>query len=497
MHHYIALDFGAESGRVILGTLNEGKLQLEEIHRFPTGALSIAGTLRWDVLRLFDEVRTGLVKVAKSGIPVDGISTDSWGVDYVLLQGKEPLLTAPYHYRDARTDGGFELAFAVVPKQEIYARTGVQFMTLNTLYQLHADVRDRPEILALADRFVLIGDYFNYLLSGRAVAEASLASTTQLYDPKARQWDLDLAEKLGIPAKLFPEVVPSATVLGPLLPGLIPDAGAASTFKATKIIASCSHDTAAAVAGTPGHGAEWAYLSCGTWSLLGIESAVPFLTPEALAENFTNEVGHGGSIRFLRNIVGLWVLQECRRAWVAAGITHSYAELCAQAAAPSVAPLRSLIHPASAAFLKPGAMPEKVADYCRATGQPVPATPAEIVRCVVDSLALLYAKTLDDLERVTGRNLVRLHAVGGGIQNTLLMQAAADASGRVVLAGPSEATAAGNILLQALALGHVASVPLLRQIVRDSFHLKSYQPGPATAAWQEARTRFAALPVLD
>lgn len=412
------------------------------------------------------------------------------------MKGDEPLLTVPYHYRDVRTKEGFERAFAVVSKEEIYARTGIQFMTLNTLYQFHADVIDRPEILAQADRFILIGDYFNYLLSGRAVAEASLASTTQLYNPEKQAWDEALIGKLGIPARLFPEVVPSATVLGPLLSGIVPEGS--TGFDATQIIATCSHDTAAAVAGTPGSGAEWAYLSCGTWSLLGIEASGPYLTKEALAENFTNEVGHGGTIRFLRNIVGLWVLQECRREWVAGGKASSYAELCDEAAAPEVVPLRSLIHPASARFAEPGSMPKKVADYCRETGQPVPETPGQIVRCVIESLALLYGRTMDDLERVTGQKITRLNAVGGGIQNTLLMQAAADASGRIVLAGPAEATAAGNILLQGIALGHVSSLVALRQIVRASFQIESYQPNPETsAAWKEARVRFAALPVLD
>jgi len=494
MHHYLALDFGAESGRVMLGTLDGDRLSLEEITRFPTGSSPVGGTLRWDVLRFFDEVRAGIAKVARRGLAVEGISTDSWGVDYVYVREGEPLVAAPYHYRDARTKGGFERAFAVVPRDEVYARTGIQFMELNTLYQLHADALDRPWVFDAAERFVLIGDYFNYLLCGRPVAEASLASTTQLYDPQRQEWDRELAAKLGVPLRLFPEVVPSATVLAPLRNGVAPE-GAAG-FAGTKVIATCSHDTAAAVAGTPGSGADWAYLSCGTWSLLGVEATGPYLTKEALAENFTNEVGHGGTIRFLRNIVGLWVLQECRRAWVAAGNEASYGELCAQAAAPGVAPLRSLVHPASGRFMEPGSMPEKVAAYCRETGQPVPETPAQVVRCVVESLALLYAKTIDDLERVTGRRIVRLNAVGGGIQNTLLMQAAADASGRTVLAGPAEATAAGNVLLQAVALGHLPSLVALRQVVRNSFQIEAYAPS-GEPAWKEARARFAQLPILN
>lgn len=493
--HYLACDLGAESGRVMLGTLADGKLELEELHRFPTGPVAIAGSLRWDVLRFFDELKAGLAKAAQRKLPVRGVSTDSWGVDYVWLQGSEPLLTAPYHYRDARTDDGFAKAFAVVPKEEIFSTTGIQFMTLNTLYQLHADVRDRPEVLKLAERFLTIGDYFNWLFSGVAVVEESLASTTQLYDPRTRNWAKGLIEKLGIPSWLFPKVVPTGTVLGPLKAGIVPG----DALAGAQVVATCSHDTGAAVAAVPAEGDDWAYLSSGTWSLLGAELASPLLGADALKENFTNEVGHGGSIRFLKNIVGLWILQECRRAWLAAGTDLSYAELCADA--EKVAPLRSLIHPASAPFGKPGSMPEKVAAYCRATGQPAPSTPGEFTRCILESLALLYAGTLESLETLTGRSFKKLHIVGGGSRNDLLNQCAADALNRPVFAGPAEATAIGNILLQALALGDLgkdAGLAELRRVVGASFPSAAFRPRADQAAvWADARARFAKLPALE
>jgi len=496
--HYLACDLGAESGRVILGTLDGGQLVIEELHRFPTGALPILGTLRWDILHIFDEIRAGLLKAGRRGLPVSGISTDSWGVDYVLMRGNEPLLTAPYHYRDSRTEGGFERAFAVVPRAEIFARTGIQFMTLNTLYQLHDDVRARPELLALAESFLTIGDYFNFLLSGTRAVEESLASTTQLYDPTLHEWAVPLIERLGIPTRLFPKVIPSGTRLGGLQAGVVPAGSAAGVWEKTEILATCSHDTGAAVAAVPAEeGDDWAYLSSGTWSLLGIESAKPLLGDEALRENFTNEIGYGGTIRFLKNIVGLWIVQECRRSWSEAGRELSYESLTREAAQSE--PLRSLIHPASAPFAKPGGMPEKIADYCRATGQPVPETPGEIFRCALDSLALLYASTLEILERLSGRKITRLYIVGGGSRNEALNQATADALGLPVHAGPAEATAIGNLLIQALALGDLgkgAGLAELRHVVRASFPPFTYHPQKPDR-WRAARERFAQLPIVD
>ena len=473
--HYIACDLGAESGRVMLGTLDAGKLTLEEIHRFPNGPVVINGTWRWDVLRMFEELKTGLRKVAARGIKIESLSTDSWGVDYVWLKDREPLLTAPYHYRDTRTDGGFERAFAAVPAAEIFGETGIQFMTLNTLYQMHWEAGHRPWLFKNADRFLNIGDYFNYLFSGVAKAEQSLASSTQLYNPKKKKWSRPLLKKLGLPKRLFPDLVPSGTVLGPVLSefGL---AGA-------QVVASCSHDTGAAVAAVPAAGKGWAYLSSGTWSLLGIEAKKPLITDQSRQHNFTNEVGYGHSIRFLKNIIGLWIQQECRRQWG----THDYNEL--RQLATQAAPLRSLINPNDERFGKPGNMPEKIAAFCRETGQPVPTTPGEVTRCILESLALLYRRTLEQLEAITGQPVTTLHIVGGGSQNLLLNQFSANATGRTVIAGPAEATATGNILIQALALGQLQDLAELRQVVRNSFAVQTYQPQDA-GVWAQAYERF-------
>ena len=473
--YYIACDLGAESGRVMLGTLNEGKLTLEEIHRFPTGPVVVTGTWRWDVLRIFDELKTGLRKVAERGLKIESLSTDSWGVDYVWLKGSEPLLTAPYHYRDARTDGGYERAFAAVPAEEIFSETGIQFMAFNTLYQLHWEASNRPWLFKNADRFLLIGDYFNYLFSGVAKAEQSLASTTQLYNPKNKKWSRTLLKKLGLPKKLFPEIVPAGAVLGPVSPEF--------GLTGAQVVASCSHDTGAAVAAVPATGKGWAYLSSGTWSLLGAEVKKPLITDQSRQYNFTNEVGYGGSIRFLKNIIGLWIVQECRRQWG----KHDYIEL--RQLAEKCAPLRSLINPNDERFGKPGNMPEKITAFCRETGQPVPTTPGEFTRCILESLALLYRRTLEQLEGITGQPVTTLHIVGGGSQNLLLNQFSANATGRTVVAGPAEATATGNILIQAIALGQLKDLAELRQVVRNSFAVQTYQPQDA-GVWAQAYERF-------
>ena len=476
--YYIACDLGAESGRVMLGTLDAGKLTLEEIHRFPTGPVVITGTWRWDVLRIFDELKTGLRKVAERGLKIESISTDSWGVDYVWLKGQEPLLTVPYHYRDTRTDGAFERAFAAVPAEEVFTETGVQFMAFNTLYQLHWEASNRPWLFKSADRFLLIGDYFNYLFSGVAKAEQSLASTTQLYNPKNKKWSRPLLKKLGLPKKLFPEIVPAGTVLGPVLPEF--------GLTGAQVVASCSHDTGAAVAAVPATGKGWAYLSSGTWSLLGVELKKPLITDQSRQHNFTNEVGYGHSIRFLKNIIGLWIQQECRRQWG----KHDYNEL--RQLAEKCAPLRSLINPNDERFGKPGNMPEKIAAFCRETGQPVPTTPGEFTRCILESLALLYRRTLEQLEAITGQPVTTLHIVGGGSQNLLLNQFSANATGRTVIAGPAEATATGNILIQAIALGQLKDLTELRQVVRNSFAVQTYTPQDASL-WAQAYARFQKL----
>ncbi len=484
-HRYIAIDLGAESGRVMLGTLRDGNLRMEEIHRFSNGAVRIQGTLRWDLLRLWEETCTGLKKTAAQGYAVEGVSVDSWGVDYVLIRKGEPLLRVPFSYRDARTKQPYE-ELAGENAEEIYRETGVQFMPLNTLYQLAAEQTEAPDILAKAEGFLMIGDWFHYLLSGRAVQEESNASTTQAWNPKTRRWSEEVIALARLPKGIFPNVVPPCTKLGGLSVALEEESG----LKGTAVVAGCVHDTAAAVAAVPAEGEGWAYLSSGTWSLLGVELTEPLISDAARAANFTNETGVGGTTRFLRNASGLWLLQECRRAWRREGRDYGYDELTALAAAAQK--FRSLVDPADESFLRPDDMPATVRAFCRRTGQPEPETPGQFTRCVLESLACLYARLLVQLESVTGRQLHTLHIIGGGSRNALLNQMTADAINRTVIAGPVEATAAGNILLQAMTLGHIANHAELRRIVKASFPLETFRPREAER-WKAAHERSATL----
>jgi rhamnulokinase len=486
-HYYIACDLGAESGRVILGRLSDGRVELEEVHRFPNGAIKIAGSLRWDILRIFDELKIGLRKVAAKRLPISGLSVDSWGLDYVLTGAGQPMLSLPYSYRDARNDAPFAAALQSPGPEAIFAETGIQFLSINTLYQLIAERESSAPLLGMADRFLLIADYLHFLFSGVSSAEESLASTTQIYNPVTRQWSWRLAEIFSLPSHLFPSLVAPGTQLGPLLTEVTGETG----LEPIPVIATCSHDTGAAVAAVPASGDDWAYLSSGTWSLIGVELPRPLVDGAARSHNFTNEAGYGGTTRFLKNIVGLWLLQECRRSWARAGHDLAYAALAEEA--EHAEEFRSLINPNDPRFLKPDQMPEKIVAYCRETGQPEPETPGQFTRCIYESLALLYRRTLDEIEGVTGRRVARLHIVGGGSQSAFLNQSAANATGRTVLAGPVEATALGNVLIQAIALGHLSSLTALRETVAASFTIDEYQPRDAEA-WETAFSRFVRLP---
>jgi rhamnulokinase len=481
--HYIACDLGAESGRVMLGNLDEDKLTLEEIHRFQNGPVEVSGSLCWDVGRIFDELKAGLCKVAKRSIPISSLSCDSWGVDYVLLNEDGHVLTEPFHYRDKRTDDALERAFAILSAEEIFRETGIQSMPINTLYQLLVDLEQRPSVLGSTSRFLNIGDYFNYLFSGVTKAEESLASTSQVYDPQHRRWSSRLIEEFGLPSHIFPSVVPSGTILGQLLNSVAAETG----LQGAQVVATCSHDTEAAVAAVPAEGEEWAYLSSGTWSLLGLENPEPIINEEARESDFSNELGHGGSICFLKNIPGLWIVQECRRGWAREGKEYSYEQLTQMAAA--AAPMLSFIHPMDASFASPDDMPSKVASYCRRSNQRMPLTPGEIIRSVLESLALCYRRTFDQLEQVTERRLSTLHIVGGGSKNQLLNQLTANSTGRTVLAGPVECSAIGNVLIQAIALGHIRSLAAAREIVRRSFPLVHYEPADEML-WEEVGDKF-------
>ncbi len=483
--YYLAVDLGAESGRVMLGTLENGRATLDEIHRFANRSLTVAGHLHWDLPHLEREIFAGLDKAAARGVPISGISADSWGVDYVLLNAQGNALGLPYCYRDARTADSPARLFKKLPFAEIYEETGIQFMAINTIYHFEAQQHDDPAVFAGADRFLNIADYFNARFSGVETAEQSLASTTQLYNPKTSGWSAKLIATLGLKKSLFPKIVPSATVLGPVVGRLQHQPSLAQA----QVVAACSHDTGAAVAAVPAKGDKWAYLSSGTWSLLGAELSAPIVTEAAREAGFTNEVGLGGTIRFLKNIAGLWVLQECRRAWEAAGQAFSYEELTRLAVESG--PAAAHISLQDARFLSPGHMPEKIIFFCHETQQPTPVSPGQFVRTILESLALTYAQTLRQLETLVGYKFEKLHIVGGGSRSELLNQLAADATAVPVLTGPVEATAIGNILIQALALGQLESARHLRRIVEQSFPTQTYLPGSGLS--DEVRTRFQKL----
>jgi len=481
--HYLACDLGADSGRLILGTLDHGKISLEELHRFPTGATKVAGALHWEFDRLLNELKTGLKKAAAKNLPIASISTDSWGVDYVVYDERGLPVLPVWCYRDPRTAQGVQIVNGKVEWPELYAITGIQFMALNTIYQI---VTEPAERLAQAKQLLLIGDAFNFFCSGVARNEVSLASTTQLYDPVHQGWSKKLFAALGLREDLFAPICPSGTKLGPLKKNLAAEVG----LPPIEVIATCSHDTGAAVAAVPASGGDWAYLSSGTWSLMGVESSQPVINDQSRSLGFTNEIGYGGSVRLLKNIVGLWLIQESRRHWNKGAVKYEFAEL--EKLAVAAPPFVSLINPDDARFLSPDNMPGKIADFCRETGQPVPADIGACVRCIYESLALFYRVTLRRTERLIGKKIQRLHIVGGGSKDATLDQFTANALKIPVLAGPTECAALGNLLIQAIALGHVASHAAAREIVRNSFELKTFTPQDS-AQWDAAAARFEKL----
>jgi rhamnulokinase len=467
----------------MLGTLDNGKIIIEELHRFPNGPVKTPDGLHWNLDGLFNELKTGLKKAAARRLPIASISTDSWGVDYVLYDGHGQILPPVWHYRDARTAAGVENVKTRVDWPTIYSETGIQFMALNTIYQLAAEP---PGRLAGAKQLLLIGDAFNYFCSGVAKNEVSLASTTQLYNPQTRTWSKKLFSALGLREELFAPLCQSGTRLGPLKKNLADE----TALPQIEVIASCSHDTGAAVAAVPATGENWACLSSGTWSVMGVEWPQPVINEPGRDLGFTNEIGYGHTARLLKNIVGLWLVQECRREWMKEGKQYDFATL--EQLAGAAPPLVSLINPNDPRFLSPDNMSEKIAAFCRETGQPVPAVHGAFVRCIYESLALSYRALLRRLNRLILGRIERLHIVGGGSQSMLLNQFAANAVNIPVLAGPTECAALGNILIQAITLGHLPSHAAAREVVRNSFELKPFTPQDA-ALWDAAAARFEKL----
>ena len=481
--YYLACDLGADSGRLMLGTLDAGKVSVEEIHRFPTGATKVSGALHWEFDRLLNELKAGLKKAAAKNLPIASISTDSWGVDYVLYDDRGLPMLPVWCYRDSRTAQGVEIVKEKVEWPVIYAETGIQFMALNTLYQI---VTEPPERLAKAKHLLLIGDAVNFFCSGVARNEVSNASTTQLYNPTYKRWSKRLFTALGLREEMFAPICPSGTKLGPLKKNLATETG----LPQIEVVASCSHDTGAAVAAVPATGENWAYLSSGTWSLMGVEKPQPVINEQSRNLGFTNEIGYGDTTRLLKNIVGLWLIQESRLYWAKMGKKMEFSEL--EKLAVASAPFVSLINPDDPRFLSPDDMPKKIADFCRETGQPVPASIGACVRCIYESLALFYRVTLRRTERLIGKKIERLHIVGGGSKDATLNQFTANALKVPVLAGPTECAALGNILVQAIALGHLESHEAAREMVRNSYELKNFTPQDA-AEWDAAAARFEKL----
>lgn len=487
---YVAFDLGAESGRAVLGRLSAGRLTLDVRHRFANTPVRMNGHLHWNTPSLWSELKTGLRKAAgvgklKKPLKLSGLAVDTWGVDFGLIGARGELLGLPVHYRDDRTDGMMEKAFRLAGKEAIFNATGIQFMQLNTLYQLLAMVRQKSDVLAAARRLLFTPDLFSYLFSGKMVCEASIVSTSQMYNPARRNWAKPILDQMGIPTHLLGKVTPSGSILGTLRKEVVDECGVD-----VPVIATAGHDTASAVVAAPGEGDNWCYISSGTWSLMGLELDKPIITPDSFNACFTNEVGACGKIRFLKNIMGLWLVQECRRQWEQEGEAYDYATLTQMAV--DAKPFTAVITPDDEEFLKPGRMPQKISFFCRKTRQKSPLSPGEYVRTALEALALAYRATLENLEKLSGRRIDVIHIVGGGTQNQLLNQMTADACKRRVITGPVEATSAGNILVQAMACGQVKDLAHARRIIRNSFELSSYEPGD-TAPWDRAYARYVEL----
>ena len=485
--NYMAIDLGAESGRAILGEFDGQRLQLTDVHRFLNTPVRLPDGLHWNVLRLLTEIKEGIgLAVHNQGVQLASIGLDTWGVDFGLLDRQGALLSNPYHYRDNRTDGILEIAFQRMPREQIFELTGIQFMPINSVFQLLSMVVSESPGLEVAGTFLTMPDLFNYWLTGERACEFSIATTTQCYDPRQKNWSAPLLSAMGLPHHIFPQIIQPGTVVGPLLKSVADETGAHST----PVIAPACHDTGSAIAAVPAEGRNFAWISSGTWSIMGIESPEAIINPSSLKFNFTNEGGVNGTFRFCKNIAGLWLVQECRRTWAALGQEHSYAELTEMAAQSP--PFVSLIDPDYAEFAKPGDMPSRIRAFCKRTGQPEPESKAAIVRCVLESLALKYRLVLEHLENMVGGSLAPIHIVGGGTKNRLLSQFTAEATNRLVITGPVEATAIGNILMQAIALKHIHSLAEGRQIVRQSFQLDTFEPRNPSA-WDEVYPRFVQL----
>lgn len=484
MKNYLAFDLGASSGRAIIGHYNGETIELEELHRFANGPHEVNGQLFWDINTLFAEIKEGLRKAIAACPQIDGIGIDTWGVDVCYLGSDGKLIGLPHHYRDPRTSDVMPWTFARISKDEIYRETGIQFMNLNTIFQLSASVRDDEEALKKADKLLFIPNALTYLLCGSVAAEYSIATTSQLFNPTTGDWSWKIIDAIGLKRSIFPKITPSCTVAGPLSEEIQKEFSCVPI----PVILIGSHDTASAVAAVPANDETgWAYLSSGTWSLMGVELQHPCIDEAAQKANYTNEGGVGNTIRFLKNIMGLWIIQECRNQWIREGSKYSFAELADMAR--NAEPFYAIINPNDSLFEAPGDMPARIRQFCQQTGQKVPETPAQIVRIALESLALKYRQTWKELETLTKTRLSILHLVGGGCQNVLLNEFTCNAIQATVVTGPVEATAFGNILGQGIATGTIDGLNAARAIVRRSTPTDRYEPTDA-AAWEEAYAKY-------
>lgn len=485
MKKVLAFDFGASSGRAILAEYDGSRIELREVHRFDNNPVMIRGTFYWDALALFHEIKQGITKARAYG-EFSSIGIDTWGVDFGLLDKNGDLLQNPVNYRDRRTEGMVDEAAKTISLEDLYSLTGVQIMEINTLFQLYSLAKNRPDVLERADCALLMPDLFGYFLTGNKTAEYSIASTTQMLDPEKKQWNRELLKKLSLPERLFPDVVPSGTVLGDVSSDISEELG----ISGVQVISVTGHDTACAVAAAPSEEEDFIFISCGTWSLFGTELSSPVITEKSRKFNITNEGGYGYTTRFLKNIIGLWLIQETRRQYRREGREYSYNDL--EKAAVASEPFRYFVDPNAPEFVAPGNIPERIRAYCVRTGQGSPETVGEIMRCVYESLAMTYRMTMEQIEECTEKHYRQIHMLGGGTKDTLLCRMTANAANCRIVAGPIEATAMGNAAVQLMAQGDIPNLAAARKVVSKSFDTVEYLPDDAEA-WENAYHRYKAI----
>ena len=478
----LAFDFGASSGRAIIGCFDGDKITLEEVHRFSNDPVSVGGTVYWDVLRLFYEIKQGIIKAKIAG-GFDSIGIDTWGVDFGLIDSEGKLMENPVHYRDARTVGLVDEAFKTMPKEQLYGITGIQFMELNTLFQIISLKKYRPWMLERADKMLFMPDLFGYMLTGKMCAEYSIASTSQLIDLDKKTWSKEILDAFGIKESVFAPLVQPGTVLGELSKEVCEECG----VDPVPVISVCGHDTQSAITSVPCEDGDFAFLSSGTWSLFGTELDKPIVNETSMNINITNEGGFDGSTGFLKNIIGLWLIQESRRQWKREGKEYSYADL--EKLALAAEPFKCFIDPDAPEFVPHGNIPERVREFCRRTGQYVPETVGEIMRCIYESLAMKYRLTFEKLRECTERDYPVIHVIGGGTKDGLLCQMTANSCDRTVKAGPIEATVMGNVAVQLMSDGSVENIGQARKIVAASSELKTFEPKD-TDKWAKAYEDF-------